>query len=146
MSPFFIAVSNEAVWAIEMFCDHGCDFDTPSHDGMTPLMYAAHRGFDEICMYLSLRTDNVDEVNKNTGKNVFRIYLERKNRERLKQLLMRKADINFVNKQTGFTPLHWAIEHKYGPKVIKFLLKNGAYPHAEDYEGRDCCDKAILDD
>ena len=84
MSPFFIALSSQKIKAIEMFCDHGCDFETPSQNGMTPLMYAAFRGFDEICMYLSLRTDNVDEININTGKNVFGIYLSRNDKERLK--------------------------------------------------------------
>ena len=106
MSPFFIALSTQSVWAIELFCDHGCNVDTPSRNGMTPLMYAAHRGFDEICMYLSLRTDNVDKVNENTGKNVFGIYLKRGDRERLKQLMMRGADINFVSTESGWTPLH----------------------------------------
>ena len=55
---------------------------------------------------------------------------------------MRGADINFVSSEKGWTPLHWAIEERLSPKIIKFLLKSGAYPHAEDYNGIDCCDKA----
>jgi hypothetical protein len=27
------------------------------------------------------------------------------------------------------------------PKYLKFLLKNGANPHIEDFSGKDCCDK-----
>ena len=55
MSPFIVAINLECLWAVELFCDHGCDISTPTSNGMTPLMYAASEGYDEICMYLSLR-------------------------------------------------------------------------------------------
>ena len=71
------------------------------------------------------------------------MYILKKNTTIVKQLLMRGANINFVNPINGWTPLHWAIEKKLKSKIIKFLIKNGAYPHAEDNNGLDCCDKAI---
>jgi len=74
--------------------------------------------------------------------NVFSIYLQKRDILRMKQLLMRGANINYCNKITGFTPLHQAIESKMNSKTIKFLLKYGANPHIEDKDGRDCCDKA----
>ena len=43
-----------------MFCDHGADINTVSESGLTSLMYAATKGFDDICMYLSLRTADID--------------------------------------------------------------------------------------
>jgi ankyrin repeat protein len=55
---------------------------------------------------------------------------------------MRGADINFINEINGFTPLHRAIENLLDVKVIKFLIKKGAYLHSEDKNGLDCCDKA----
>ena len=55
---------------------------------------------------------------------------------------MRGSNINYCNKKTGHTPLHTAIELKLNSKVTKFLLKSGANPHVEDYNGQDCCDKA----
>ena len=64
MSPFIVAINCESLWAIEMFCDHGCNINTPTSGGMTPIMYAAAEGHDEICMYLSLRTDKVDQYNE----------------------------------------------------------------------------------
>ena len=55
---------------------------------------------------------------------------------------MRGANINYVSKLNGFTPLHFAIEANLNSKMIKFLLKRGALIHIEDKNGKDCCDKA----
>ena len=55
---------------------------------------------------------------------------------------MRKANINYINKITGLTPLHTAIEAQINSQVVKFLLSNGANLHIEDLNGLDCCDKA----
>ena len=57
---------------------------------------------------------------------------------------MRGADINFVNLNNGFTPLHRAIVNNLDLKIIRFLIKSGAYLHSEDHYGIDCCDKANL--
>ena len=62
-----------------MFCDHGADIDNQlSSSGLTPLMFAATKGYDTICMYLSLRSRDVDVVDEKTGKNVFALYLAKK--------------------------------------------------------------------
>lgn len=69
------------------------------------------------------------------------IYLLKKNLERVKQLIMRGMDINHCG-NTGMTPLMWAIKHNLPSKIIKFMLKNGADPHIENFDGQDCCDLA----
>ena len=61
-------------------------------------------------------------IDDKTGFNVFRIYMVRGDIKRMKQLLMRGSDINFVNEVTGFTPLHKAIEDKLDIKIVKFLI------------------------
>jgi len=66
-----------------MFCDHGADMNMVTKSGLTPLLYAATNGFDDMCMYLSLRTDNVDLEDKNTGENVFTIYLKKRDITRM---------------------------------------------------------------
>lgn len=142
-SPFFVGINQSKVWAIELFCDH-CPTTGPeckSAEGLSPLMYAAKKGMDDICMYLSLRTDDVDEEDEQ-GMTVFQYYLEKKDITHMKQLLRRGADINYYFTKTGLTPLHVAIEHKFNSKLIKFLLSYGADPHHEDKSGLDCCDKA----
>ena len=55
---------------------------------------------------------------------------------------MRGANINYVSKINGYTPLHFAIEANLSSKMINFLLKRGALLHIEDKNGIDCCDKA----
>ena len=92
-------------------------------------------------MYLSLRTENVDEEDCETGRTAFVIYMLRQDLIRCKQLLMRGANVNYRNLQNGLTPLHIAINASMSSRVIRFLIKNGANPHFEDLNGLDCCDK-----
>ena len=56
---------------------------------------------------------------------------------------MRGADVNYLNRKTGFTHLRHAIEVNLHPKVIAFLIKNGANPHILDYNDQDSCDAAL---
>ena len=126
-----------------MFCDHGANVYIKSENGQNPMIYAATQGLDKICMYLSMRVNNIDMIDDRTGYNVFRIYLIRNDLKRMKQLLMRGADVNFVNEKTGFTPLHKAIEDQMDIKIIKFLMSHGANIHAEDNSGKDCCEKIM---
>ena len=106
-------------------CDHGADINTKMLSGMSPMIYAARKGYDDIAMYLSLRSDDIDLENEATGNNVFTIYLKLRTPPdilRMKQLLCRGADINFcgLNK---LTPLHTAINLQLSTKTIKFLIK-----------------------
>ena len=117
-----------------MFCDHGADMSVTSLQGFTPLIYAGVKGFDEICMYLCLRTKNVDQEDNN-GKTVFIMYMLKNDTMRCKQLLMRGANINHVNKDF-LTPLHFAIENELPEKMIKFLLNAGANPCIVDKNGK----------
>lgn len=55
---------------------------------------------------------------------------------------MRGSNINYTNKITGLTPLQIAIQNNMNSKVVKFLLREGANPHVEDKDGKDCCEKA----
>jgi len=60
--------------------------------------------------------------------------------DRCQQLLMRNADVNYINKN-GKTPLHIAVENNLDTKMIRFLLEAEANPHIEDRDGLDVCDK-----
>jgi ankyrin repeat protein len=142
MSPFFKAINQQSTWAIDMFCDQGADIQGQEIGGMNPIIYSAKRGFDEICLYLCLRVKNIDIEDPTTGKTVFQIYLQKKNTERMRQLVMRGADINFISQKRGQTALHYALLKCYPQKIVKFLLEMGANPHIEDKNGQDCCDIA----
>ena len=76
-SPFFTAIKLERIWAVELMCDHGEDISEIKLNNMSALMYAATKGFDDICMYLTLRVGKKD-INQDhpaTGKNIFFVYL-----------------------------------------------------------------------
>jgi ankyrin repeat protein len=122
-SPFFVAINMQSIWAVEMFCDHGANINTKSSSGQNPLIYAASRGFDDTSMYLCLRSKNLEHEDEQTGLNIFLFYLMKQDLKRMKQILMRGANINYCSVSKGLTALHLAIEAKFPEKVIKFLLK-----------------------
>lgn len=61
-------------------------------------------------MYLSLRTKNVDQEDDN-GHNIFMTYMLKEDLDHCQILLMRNADINYINKK-GKTALHVAVESR----------------------------------
>lgn len=109
---------------------------------MNPLIYAAKQGLHEIAMYLSLRVRDINVEDQQTGFNIFTIYMLKQDLLRMQQLIMRGADVNYLNRKTGFTHLRHALEVGLQPKIIAFLLKNGANPHILDYNDQDACDVA----
>ena len=52
------------------------------------MMYASNFNFDNICMYLSLRCNNID-LEGEDGENIFTKYLHKKDIERMGKLLKR---------------------------------------------------------
>lgn len=104
---------------MELFCDHGAGPCAKGLDKIS-LIYAAQHGYDNAAMYLSLRAANIDHDDEN-GMNVFNIYLLKQEIDKCSMLLMRNANINYVNK-FGKTPLHLAIENNLNEKTVKFLL------------------------
>ena len=89
---------------------------------MNPLLHTAQHNLDDMCMYLSLRSKDLN-VENTDGKTVLILYLLRKDTDRMKSLIMRGCNINHMSKgHKNFTPLHWAIENKLSTKIIMFLL------------------------
>lgn len=137
-SPFYHALHQQYIPAMELFCDHGAGPGVKGDNQMT-LIYAAENGYDDMALYLSLRAADVNFENEE-GKNVFTMYLLKQDIDRCTILLMRNADINYVNR-FGKTPLHLAIENNLDEVTVKFLLSQGADPFIQDKEGIDVCDK-----
>ena len=61
-----------------MFCDYGANIDSVNH----ALLYSAVNGYDDMCMYLSLRCEDLN-VEDSDGKTAFVIYLLRKDMDRI---------------------------------------------------------------
>ena len=59
------------------------------------------------------------------------MYILRKNTAVLKQLLMRGANINFINPSNGWTPLHWAVKQGH-VAMVRWFVGAGANINAED--------------
>ena len=103
------------------------------------MIFSAKNKHDDVCMYLSLRTTNINEEGED-GLNALFIMLQRNEISRCKQLLRRGADINYENRN-GITALHFAIEERLPENTIRFLIDFGAKIHFEDKTGMDACDK-----
>ena len=66
-SPFFIAIDYDDLKTIEIFCDHGKDINLTTTKGYSPMLYAAKTGHDDISMYLSMRSKDIDREDPNNG-------------------------------------------------------------------------------
>jgi len=60
-----------------LFCDYGADPSELIIDKQNVLNYAAEHQLDKICMYLLLRTKDIDREDLLTGHNVFVTYMLR---------------------------------------------------------------------
>jgi ankyrin repeat protein len=126
-----------------LFCDYGADPSELIIDKQNVLNYAAEHQLDKICMYLLLRTKDIDREDLLTGHNVFVTYMLRQDIKYMETALIRGANINYVSKTLGMTPLHIAIENQLPKEIIKLLLSKGADPMIEDRRGLTCKEKAI---
>lgn len=80
-----------------MFCDKGIDPITSMISGKNPILFSAEQNLHLICMYLLLRTKNINIENPKTGHNVFVTYMLREDKHHMGIVLVRGADINYVN-------------------------------------------------
>ena len=138
-SPIFLAIRKEHTHLLEVLCDHGANLAVKDNEGMTPLMYASSKGRDEIVNYLTLRTKDLNEEDKNSLTLLIQ-YLYKEDFKMARRILVRGANIDYVN-SNGNTALHLCVENGLD-SAVTFLLKKGANPHIMDLRGEDSCDKA----
>lgn len=102
-------------------------------------MFASIKGYDEIVNYLTLRTKDLNEEDANS-MTILMQYLFKKDFKTASKLIVRGADINYVNRN-GNTALHLCVENNI-IESVNYLLKKGADPHIMDLADEDACDKA----
>jgi ankyrin repeat protein len=81
-SPFFLAIQHNQKDILEILCDFGIDTNTPNSTGEVPLIMAAKQDRDDICMYLSLRTNNIT-IEDEEGKTIFIHYMLKRDMDRM---------------------------------------------------------------
>ena len=84
----------------------------------------------------------LSDVEDREGMTILMRVLEAYNFELAMKLIRRGADVNSTNRE-GKTALTIAILSHRVP-IIEFLLKHQADPHIEDFNGRDSCNYAEL--
>ena len=102
-SPIFLAIRTENTELLEMMFDYESQMAVKNSDGLTPLMYAAKHGYNQIVNFLTQRTNDLNEEDANSLTILMHRLIER-DFKMARKLMNRGADINYVNRN-GFTPL-----------------------------------------
>ena len=142
-SPIFYAIKAKYMEALEIFADLGTQqmnfyINSTGHNALT---YAASIGNFEAVDYLSQR-GMLPDVEDRDGKTVLVRVLEAYNFELANKLIRRGANVNSVNRE-GKTALSiFLLQHR--TPIVEYLIKNQADPHIEDFNGRDSCNYAEL--
>ena len=98
-SPFFYAIDENQSWAIDLFCDHGADLTIKDTEGLSGILHATKNKVYDISLYLALRVgDSLNSDVDKDGKNAFVMYMERRDYNRCRQLIIRGAKVNHMNK------------------------------------------------
>lgn len=120
-TPFFEAIRGGKITIIQQLLNHGANINSiHGQDGSTPLHYASRYSDDVkiIRFFLERGVYPVDVENKLGNTPLFEA-VRRGNIDIVKQLLEYGADVNFVNKLDGKTPLHHAYLNGNNAKVIR---------------------------
>ena len=115
----------------EMF-KHNQITQAKNSNGETPLMYSAESNFKKMVEYLSVRTSNLNEEDKQ-GMTILMYQVLQKNYKVASRLIRRGASLDYVN-CFGHTALHFFVE-KGLVEQIQYLLFKGANPHIMDLHG-----------
>lgn len=99
--------------------------------GWTPLHVAIEKGFYEIAKMLIEKGADVNAIN-NRGRAPIH-YTE--NLKVLKMLIEKGANINEKDKESGWTPLHFAVTRQNMEEIVEYLITNGADVNAKSFDG-----------
>ncbi|MBN1798262.1 MAG: ankyrin repeat domain-containing protein [Spirochaetales bacterium] len=100
------------------------EFDKPGYLGLTPLMYAAWKGFLDVCEVLIQRGANINLQDKNDRDSALHMAAAQGHADVVKLLLAKGARLDIHNKE-GKTPLDLAREAE-NQEIIDILLQAGA--------------------
>ena len=96
----------------------------------TPLHLAIEKGFYEIAKMLIEKGADVNAIN-NRGRAPLHF---NENLQILKLLIEKGANINEKDKETGWTPLHFAVIRP-NMEIVESLIANGADVNAKSFDG-----------
>ncbi|CAK95107.1 unnamed protein product (macronuclear) [Paramecium tetraurelia] len=97
----------------------------------------------ESCLDLIDKGENLDEIDKKTGKSLLQIALTNNNLKLVKALLAKKADVNFVNHIDKSTPLFTSIQLNF-LEGAQALLQTHQVDVEVEIEGRSYLEHAVV--
>ncbi|CAD8184952.1 unnamed protein product [Paramecium octaurelia] len=97
----------------------------------------------ESCLDLIDKGENLDEIDKKTGKSLLQIALTNNNLKLVKALLAKKADVNFMNLIDKSTPLFTSIQLNF-LEGAQALLQTHQVDVEVEIEGRSYLEHAVV--
>jgi len=106
-SPIFLAIRQQNTELLEMIFDYESQMNVKNSDGLTPLMFAAKHGYNQIVNFLTQRTNDLNEEDANSLTILMHRLIE-KDFKMARKLMNRGADIDYINRN-GYSPLHLCV-------------------------------------
>jgi len=135
-SPLWYAASHGHIELARELVAAGAEVTVATRDGLTPLHWAALRGFHEVCLLL---LDNGADVNARSvvqdNTPLHEVWNNGGQPEIAALLISRGAEIDAVEKWYGMSPLHYAA-NKGLTDLAALLIEAGADLTLEDRWGR----------
>jgi len=127
---FFFAIEKNDVHGVSSFLNRGFDPNTPTEDGLTPLIVAIRAGSINVALILA-NTKGVDLDRPNLhDETPLMLAIISGNKEFAKYLISIGASVN----KPGWTPLHYA-STKGDLSTMRLLLNESAYIDSESPNG-----------
>lgn len=127
---FFNAIEKDDVHTVSSLLKRGFDPNTPTEDGLTPLIVAIRAGSNNVGLILA-NTKGVDLERPNLhDETPLMLAIFGGNKEFAKYLISAGASVN----KPGWAPLHYA-SAKGDTSMIKLLIEESAYIDCESPNG-----------
>jgi ankyrin repeat protein len=170
-TPLHYATFNNQLSTVELLINKNAKLSLKDVNNMTPLDYAAGRGYVEICKIMVERSENFLDVKRSLiyaaegGENMIVKYLvierevdvnfqhngktslhytsENGHFDVVEFLVKKGAEVNKQEDKTLLTALHYAARRGF-LKIIKFLIDNGANSNLRDKQGKSCLHYSVI--
>jgi len=118
---------------VKLLLDRGADVNRADNGGMTSLMYAANKGYEEITRLLLVKGADPNMADDD-GYTALMDAAENGHKGVVELLVLHGADVNMAD-NFGITALMWGADLAHD-EVVQVLLESGADPDAKDKSGK----------
>ncbi len=143
VNALFYSVSGNQLGSLKLLMDGGADpLITTQEEMVSPLHYAAARGFFSICEYLLEQPLEMLNMKDSFGETPLHYAVRAKNIHIIKLFIQHNADLNTQNNASFMSALHYAAKSG-DTQTASLLVKAGAKTNLTNHKGMTPYDLAI---